>query len=246
MQLFEANALGWGGYLAVGLRCPQLGRWRRGGIADVAALPALFVDLDDPSDEALRKLRDFHPMPSCIVDSGGGYHAYWWLQEPASDLRSAASRLRGLSQKLGGDPLSIAHSLRLPGTINTKPERASARCHLIDLRDESYPLSLFEPVAEPARNNISVSPYPLLPIRSPVNSSLNTELISRGRRLLRPSGLPAARRLAEWSVYLSRTSSARGSPLLVRLQYVHGLRILLRLWLDAAQRIVPGSGLFSR
>src|SRR4051794_15156054 len=63
-QLFEANALGWGGYVAVGLRCPQLGRWRRGGFADIAALPALFVDVDDPSDETLRKLRDFHPTPS--------------------------------------------------------------------------------------------------------------------------------------------------------------------------------------
>src|ERR1700690_694697 len=64
-QLYAANRLGWGGFLAVGLRRPELGRWRRGAVEDVAALPALFVDIDDLSSGTLRKLRDFRPIPSC-------------------------------------------------------------------------------------------------------------------------------------------------------------------------------------
>jgi hypothetical protein len=112
------------------------------------------------------------------VDSGGGYHAYWWLDEPTADLNLAALRLRGLSQKLGGDPLSLAHSLRLPGTINTKPERAGVRCHLLDLRDERYPLSLFEPAAETARAAADSRSYSSQPSRILANPSLNTDLIA--------------------------------------------------------------------
>jgi hypothetical protein len=45
-RLLDANRRGWGAYFAVGLHRPGLARWRRGGVADVVALPALFVDLD--------------------------------------------------------------------------------------------------------------------------------------------------------------------------------------------------------
>ncbi len=187
-QLFEVNALGWGGYLAVGLRRPRLGRWRRGGFADIAALPALFVDVDDSSVGALHRLRDFDPIPSCIVDSGGGFHAYWWLDEPTSNVGAATSTLRGLSQNLGGDLLSIAHSLRLPGTINTKPERAGARCHLIDLRDESYPFSRFESVAELAQSNTISTPRIQQSVRCTPSQGLNANLIDAVARLFAQQG----------------------------------------------------------
>ena len=71
-QLDQANALGWGAYFAVGLRHSGLTRWQRGGAANVVALPALFVDVDDPSIEALTLLQCATPPPSCIVASGGG------------------------------------------------------------------------------------------------------------------------------------------------------------------------------
>ncbi|HLU11979.1 MAG TPA: hypothetical protein VK003_20050 [Oceanobacillus sp.] len=110
-KLDGANALGWGAYFAVGLRRPGLTRWQRGGTADVVALPALFVDVDDPSSSALERLRSTSPAPSCIVYSGGGYHAYWWLGEPATDLELARRLLRGLAAALHGDMLSVAQSL---------------------------------------------------------------------------------------------------------------------------------------
>lgn len=156
-HLGAANALGWGSYVAVGLRRPALGRWRRGGTDDVAALPALFVDVDDPSCETLRKLRDFRPAPSCIVNSGGGFHAYWWLDDPQTEVGSLFPLLQALTANLGGDALSVAHSLRLPGTVNTKPERGGARCRLVDLREESYALADFEPLIE---KQMSVSTLP--------------------------------------------------------------------------------------
>ncbi len=88
-RLDAANALGWGAYFAVGLRRPGLTRWKRGGAAEVVALPALFVDVDDTSLETLARLQYAQLKPSCIVSSGGGYHAYWWLNEPTADLETA-------------------------------------------------------------------------------------------------------------------------------------------------------------
>ncbi|MBE2272350.1 MAG: hypothetical protein IAE80_29210, partial [Anaerolinea sp.] len=104
-DLDRANALGWGAYFAVGLRRPGLTRWQRGGAADVVILPALFVDVDDPSPEALTRLQCADPAPSCIVASGGGYHAYWWFDEPTADLQTARDLLRGLAVALHGDHL---------------------------------------------------------------------------------------------------------------------------------------------
>jgi hypothetical protein len=143
-HLLAANAAGWGAYFAVGLRRPGLGRWRRGGAGDIVALPALFVDLDDPSPEALIRLRAFPLAPSCVVDSGGGgFHAYWWLDTPATALDRAGRILRGLSAHFGSDPLSVAQSLRLPQTLNTKRHRGGW-CRVIDLAHHRFALMDFE------------------------------------------------------------------------------------------------------
>lgn len=117
-DLDRANALGWGAYFRSGYRRPGLTRWQRGGAADVVALPVLFVDVDDPSTEALRRLQCTDPTPSCIVASGGG-SCLWWLDEPTPDLPLARHLLRGLATALHGDHLSIAQSLRVPQSRNT-------------------------------------------------------------------------------------------------------------------------------
>ncbi len=142
-QLDAVNNQEWGAYFAAGLRRPGLNRWQRGGTADVVALPALFVDVDDPSPDALERLHSASPAPSCIVHSGGGYHAYWWLDTPTTDLETARRLLRGLAAALRGDRLSVAQSLRVPSTMNTKTSRHHACCHLIELHERRYTLDDF-------------------------------------------------------------------------------------------------------
>lgn len=164
-RLDAANALGWGAYFAVGLRRSGLTRWKRGGAADVVALPALFVDVDDPSVEALTRLRCAQPAPSCIVASGGGYHAYWWLDAPTTDLNAARLLLRGLAAALGGDRLSVAQSLRVVSSTNTKPSRGNALCRLIELHERRYCINNFtaylpHPTPRPTSQRIqSTAPY---------------------------------------------------------------------------------------
>lgn len=130
------NEQGWGAFYSVGLRRKGLQRFQRGGISELIALPALFADVDNKSQQALSRLQDLEA--SSIIFSGGGYHAYWFLKEPMIDFQYAKRILRALAQKTRGDPLSPAQSLRLPGSYNTKPSREMAVCHVQDLAERYY------------------------------------------------------------------------------------------------------------
>lgn len=142
-RLLATNQLGWGAFVAVGLRRPGLTRYQRGTERDLVALPAVFVDLDDPSSDALRRLRHLRPTPSCITFTGGGYHAYWWLDHLLTDMTLARHVLRGLQREVGGDPMSPVQCLRLPGSYNTKPHRENALCQIVDLHHSYHPLAAF-------------------------------------------------------------------------------------------------------
>lgn len=145
-KLLAANQLGWGAFVAVGLRRRGLTRYRRGGERDLLALPAVFVDLDDATSDALARLRDLRPAPSCITFTGGGYHAYWWLDKPLSDMGLARGILRGLQRVSNSDPLSPVQSLRLVGSRNTKAGRDNALCRIVDMQDRCYPVEAFAPL----------------------------------------------------------------------------------------------------
>jgi hypothetical protein len=49
---------------------------------NISAIVALYVDIDDSSDEALDRLQNMHYPPTCVIYSGGGFHGYWLLREP--------------------------------------------------------------------------------------------------------------------------------------------------------------------
>ncbi|MCC7208604.1 MAG: hypothetical protein IT323_14955 [Anaerolineae bacterium] len=162
-RLMRANARGWGAYFGVALRKTNLGRWGRGGKCDLISLPALFVDIDD-ADMGRWQLGFFEIPASSIVHTGRGYHAYWFLDTPTTDLSLADRIIHGLALRLGGDPaISVAHSMRLPGTRNTKPGRAGAMCTLEQHHPERcYPLSDFEAYARlgmPARRRRLYAPF---------------------------------------------------------------------------------------
>src|SRR5690606_30127900 len=74
---------------------------------------------------------------------GGGYHAYWGLREPTRELDKARHILHALATSLGGDHMSIAQSLRVVGSINTKPARNGAICRIVELGEQRYTLEHF-------------------------------------------------------------------------------------------------------
>lgn len=140
------------------LFAPCLRRERKGTAEAAAIVPALWVDIDcadDPKQRsgALERLHNFEPAPSIIVDSGGGWHAYWLLDQPF-ELRDDAARqhiasiLHGLFAVVGGDEdyaRSVASLMRLPNTVNTKPERGGVVATVIEFHPERrYALAAFE------------------------------------------------------------------------------------------------------
>jgi RepB DNA-primase from phage plasmid len=138
-----ANQQGWGAYVSLATRQRDLGRWRRGGRNDLADLGAVFVDLDCVADEALGRLSQRDPPPSCVVKSGWGVHAYWWLSQPSHDWLTLERALQRLRHDLQGDRTSVVQCLRLPNTINTKPDRQRAVCQIVHLTHDRYPLQHF-------------------------------------------------------------------------------------------------------
>jgi hypothetical protein len=130
-DLQAANTAGWGAYLSLATRKYDLGRWHRGTRNDLSALPALWVDLDYAPQEAQPRLDAHDPPPSCVVQSGGGVHAYWYLDVPTDDWTWAQAALDGLRAALGGDRTHVSGMLRLPNTINTKPNRGGALCRIV-------------------------------------------------------------------------------------------------------------------
>jgi hypothetical protein len=144
-DLQAANRQGWGAYFSVANRRMDLGRWRRGGLADLAQLPALFVDIDTPLEDALKRLQGRDPSPSCVVASGLGIHAYWFLESPSQNWTLTQVALNRLRKEYQADKTSVVSCLRLPNTYNTKPQRQNALCQILRLNQQRYPLEIFIP-----------------------------------------------------------------------------------------------------
>ena len=136
---------------------------------DVEEAVMLHVDIDPRKGEDVAKeqarilklLEDFSPSPSAIVFSGGGYQAFWRLDEPmyiggtAERWTDVEAYNRQLGLVLGGDNTwNIDRIMRLPGTINLpddkkrKKGRVEALAAVIELGGVTYPLRDFTPAPE--------------------------------------------------------------------------------------------------
>jgi putative DNA primase/helicase len=128
---FEAaqrrNEAGFDAYFGV------LPRTRMGGTAadTVDRVHVLWADIDakkvspileEGKWRALVALNSFPLEPQIVVDSGGGYHAYWRLREDIA-YESAREAMVWIADLLKGDHVQDSpRVLRVPGTINWKRE----------------------------------------------------------------------------------------------------------------------------
>lgn len=120
--------------------------YQRGKQHDALYLPALYVDIDDPSEDAMWRIYELCP-PSMIVNTGGGWHGYWILVEPLeiddTNRHEIKRTLKGMAVACGGDTkvAELARVLRMPGTVNTKPDRGGVVAHVVE--DFGYPDARF-------------------------------------------------------------------------------------------------------
>jgi hypothetical protein len=143
------------------LRCTtiaEMPREGRGSAKDSLAMPGLWADIDRagpghkdafnlPVDfaQALRIVEMAQlPVPSYWVESGGGWYAWWVLQNPhiiSGDLDRLTTLSRDWHQALSiGAELAdcryptgthdLARVLRIPGTVNRKVADLPRACYL--------------------------------------------------------------------------------------------------------------------
>lgn len=115
-------------------------------------------DLDDERRIILERLQAFHPRPSCVIDSGGGYQAFWRLAEARpiggrEALYEEAKRYNlQLELVLGGDSChNVDRIMRLPGTVNRpgakkrEKGRREAMASVLWAEDTAHDIGVFTP-----------------------------------------------------------------------------------------------------
>lgn len=154
-KVMDLNAQGWGVYYGLTLKRAPVGRGRRSKEADASVCTVLWADID-LSDGVYASKREAYnaicalPFPATvIIDSGGGLHALWRIAPvPVTEdtLPRIKQTLRGLAVALKSDGAvaELARIFRLPGTINTKPERDGAPCQVIDWLPGQFQLDDFD------------------------------------------------------------------------------------------------------
>jgi hypothetical protein len=122
--------------------------------ANIIETPAAFTDIDYKSVEqssealALPCVQGARLRPSCIVRSGHGLHAWWFLKEAVAtqdNIERIETVLHQLADIFGGDHevSHVAALMRLPGTDNTKGGNRIP-VEIIELNDLRYELDDLE------------------------------------------------------------------------------------------------------
>lgn len=109
---------------------------------DIDTFEWVFVDMDlkdgiyKTKDEFIEKLAEL--LPTKIVDSGRGIHAYWKVAD--LDAKSYLRLSRRLLRKFNTDEAcqKICQLMRLPNTFNTKDKDNFIQCEVLATYDKTY------------------------------------------------------------------------------------------------------------
>lgn len=168
----DANA-----YFGVNPSIIRRSQHERARIEDVQAVNGFFCEFDCPTqadkEAAMRRIIAWKIPPSCVIDSGGGYHVYILLRAPlvldTPEKRQRAADLQwAFAQWAGGDTSvnDLARVLRIPGTTNHKarygPDGAPVR--IVEWQPQrQVDLAELEPMLQPYVDQRNAKIYAIPP-----------------------------------------------------------------------------------
>lgn len=130
---------------------------RAGKNEDVSHYVALWADVDfNGNEEGVRKqftdamefLKSKGLPPSCIIESGHGHHAYWFLDQiyPVQEARPCCAGIQDVMKI--ADPIHDPRRLlRLPGFANLKDPKNPVWCRVVEASWARYSLEKFREFA---------------------------------------------------------------------------------------------------
>ena len=143
-------------YFCVNPQMVQLEGLKRGGVSNVMAINTLYSEHDIKDGWTIEQIHQLQPEPSIIIASGGGWHLYWWLDEPELITPENLQELKEIQARwnafTGGDTAAkdLARVLRLPGSRNNKYQPARKVEFLTKNFDKLYTIKdLLEYLPEP-------------------------------------------------------------------------------------------------
>ncbi len=114
--------------------------YERSTIGTIAAVNCFFAEFDakdkafgGSKESTLAHIDSLPYAPSVIIDSGGGFHCYWLLRDTVivtdENRQDVINNQRAWVEFVGGDDgaKDISRILRIPGTLNHKPEYGNPR-----------------------------------------------------------------------------------------------------------------------
>ena len=159
---FLSDVAGGGYNVYFSVNPPMQAMNKKAGRADIDRMTYLHVDLDpeDGGDPEVERARLYDsltvnrppgiPEPTCIIDSGGGYWAFWALDDPftieGDEIRYEEAKLYNyaLETAFGADNChNVDRIARLPGTVNWAGAKKKAKGRV----DRTASVVYFKPVA---------------------------------------------------------------------------------------------------
>lgn len=105
---------------------------------DISVARCVFIDIDATTDygEVEKRIAGL-PEPSAVVMSGGGFHVYWMLDAPVTDMVHWRQLQKAIINRCNSDRSvhNPSRIMRLPGTDNIKAGRGA--CVLLECKPEN-------------------------------------------------------------------------------------------------------------
>ena len=143
---------------------------------DIVQIRYAHLDLDDPSPEALGRLKRANPPPTFIIFSGGGYGAFWKVKGATKITAQTLPRFEALNKHLiglfgaGAGTWNIDRLMRMPWTVNhlSVKKRAEGRrpaaTQLLEHHPErNYTVSQLRAMLVPALEHVAPTTTPPRP-----------------------------------------------------------------------------------